>query len=663
MLEALLNSGSRKAVFGVLLSCAIATYVGCPVTQQDDAGLHSPVTTCYTMVADKKVIDLAACPRWDLERHFGYKNPSDPAIDADLGALEVQCKQFQQNYDGKLDEHLLQAIRVYESIVTGSSKISSYISLSYDTQLENTELQKRKGAINQRMAEVSGDYLTFFELQLAELPDDAVHKQMEATPELRSFDAYIKDTRKEKPHNLSQEVERALTVRSPYTGTSNVVDFYERALSKLRFQLDDEKDLNLEVLLSRLSNSKDAGVRQRALQTLNDGLEQVEDVAALSLNVVMGSWLIEKKERNHTAVRSRRNLSNNVPDKVVDALLEAVRGAGTPLCKRHYSLKKALLHKTQGLDKFTWADRNAALDIGAKDQDETYTWEEAVAAVKSGYQKFSPTMADLFQGMVDEKRIDVPAVDGKKGGAYCSAAVPGIGPFQLLNFEGTKGDVMTLAHESGHGCHDILAYPQGILQFHPPLTLAETASIFGEMIVFRDLLAKAPSKEDRLAMLMSKIDDIVNSVVRQCSFDNYEQQVHEARAKGQLAPADFCQMWEKSVVDYYGAPGEIFDSYDDSSHLWTYVSHFHNVPFYVYSYAFADLVVGSLYGVYQQSSDGFEDKLLELLRAGGTKGFVEALAPFGLDPSQPDFWTNALEAHLGGLLNEAEELSKELGYL
>jgi len=282
--------------------------------------------------------------------------------------------------------------------------------------------------------------------------------------------------------------------------------------------------------------------------------------------------------------------------------------------------------------------------------------------VRAGYNKFSPVMADLFMDMVNTKRIDVPAENGKRGGAYCASAF-GCGPFQLLNFTGTQRDVATLAHESGHGCHNMLSYEQGILQFHPPLTLAETASIFGEMIVFRDLLDKAPSKEDRLALLLSKIDDIVNSVVRQCSFDNFEEQVHNARAGAQLTPEDLCSMWNKSCVGYYGEPGEVFDHYDDTSHLWTYVSHFHNVPFYVYSYAFADLVVGSLYGVYQENSDGFEEKLLDLLRAGGTKDFVDALSPFGLDPSEPSFWKNALEAHLGGMLKEAEELSKELGYI
>jgi len=289
-------------------------------------------------------------------------------------------------------------------------------------------------------------------------------------------------------------------------------------------------------------------------------------------------------------------------------------------------------------------------------------------------------MAGLFQEMVDEKRIDVPAQNGKRGGAYCSSSY-GHGPFQLLNFTGTQRDVATLAHESGHGAHFMLSYKQGILQFHPPLTLAETASIFGEMIVFRDLLAKAPSDEDRLAMLMGKIDDIINSVVRQCGkfistlvwairltrrvlstgFDAFEEKVHSGRAAGTLTPDEMTEAWQETMVAYYGPEGEVFDSYADTSHLWTYVSHFHNVPFYVYSYAFADLVVGSLYGVYQKTPDGFEEKLLELLGAGGVKGFREALEPFGLDPADPVFWKDSIDAHLGSLMEEAETLAAKLG--
>ncbi len=248
----------------------------------------------------------------------------------------------------------------------------------------------------------------------------------------------------------------------------------------MKFDLDGEGKpmVNMEVLLSRLSSSKDSNVRAKCLKMLNDGLrDSIVRVAALSLSTVSGGWLIENKERDYATLRSRRNLDNNCPDNVVESLLKGVRSEGVLLCQRYYGLKKKILQATQGLEKFMWSDRNAPIDIGdGTGGDEKITWESAVEMVERGYRKFSPHMADLFVGMVKEKRIDVPAVDHKKGGAYCSGVIPGVGPFQLLNFDGTKHDVATLAHESGHGCHDILAYKQGYLQYHPPLTLAETGT-------------------------------------------------------------------------------------------------------------------------------------------------------------------------------------------
>ena len=297
----------------------------------------------------------------------------------------------------------------------------------------------------------------------------------------------------------------------------------------------------------------------------------------LSLNMVAGSWHIENKERGFKTLRSQRNLSNNLPDDVVDSLLEAVR--------RRRRLLQKVLHPEEANLKVDARRRN--LHVGRSQRLHRHRHARRQVLVgrsrrprRKGYNKFSPTMAKLFMDMVNEKRIDVPAQDGKRGGAYCSSSF-GSGPFQLLNFTGTQRDVATLAHESRHERDFILCYEQGILQFHPPLTLAETASIFGEMIVFRDLLEKTPSDADRLAMIMSKVDDIINSVVRQCSFDRFEEKVHSARANGQLTPEEMSTMWLECTKEYYGEEGEVFDSYADISALWMYVSHFHNVPFYV----------------------------------------------------------------------------------
>jgi len=600
-------------------------------------------------------------PRWDLSR-FGFESPFDSKLDDRVNEIRDRAARFKASFEGKLESELLDAVTEYQEIITKKSAISCYTSLSFDTALNNDSLKKRKAEISEKHAQITGNSLEWFELDLAAMEEGPLTAQYAKKPKLNDFKSFIDEARRQRPHNLAKDVERALTVRQPYSGKTPAVQFFDQELSLLRFDLgtEDLKDVNMEVLLSRLGSSKDAAFRRIALKALNSGLQgSMARIAGLSLNMVCGSWLIENKERGYTNLRSRRNLDNNVPDAVIDSLLKGVREAGVPLSKRYYGLKKAILKKTQGLEQFHWSDRNAPIDVGATD-DAKISWGAAVDMVEAGYSKFSPTMAGMFKDMIAEKRIDVPAVNHKKAGAYCSGVVPGLGPFQLLNFDGSKQDVATLAHESGHGCHDILAYPQGTLQYHPPLTLAETASIFGEMIVFRDLLAKAPSKADRLAMLIEKIDDVVNSVVRQCSFDYFEELVHSARVKGDVAPEEMCKLWQQAVVDYYGPEGEVFDKYDDISHLWAYVPHFHHVPFYVYSYAFADLVVGSLYNAYLVSPDGFEAKLLDLLRAGGTKDFVTALTPFGLEPQNPAFWAKALEAHIGGLVEEAEKLAAEL---
>ena len=584
--------------------------------------------------------------------------------------LLFSFSNFQATYEGKLEElSLLSAIQEYEEISKRKTLVSSYLHLSYDVSLDDDNLKKRKGALSQRQSEIYGDNLEWFSLDVADLDDAILASQYEKEPSLTAFKSFIDELRRQKPHNLSKDVERALTVRSPYVGTRPLVSFFDKELSLMRFKLDEDgEEVNMEVLLSRMQSSNDAAFRAKCLQVLNEGLAgSVSRTAALSLSSVAGGWLIENKERKYTNLRSRRNLDNNCPDEVVDSLLVGVRSAGIPLCKRFYTLKKSILQKTQGLDKFCWSDRNAPIDIGGVSNDKI-SWDSAVAMVKKGYSQFSPKFAEMFMSMVDEKRIDVPAANGKKGGAYCAGVIPGIGPFQLLNFDGTKQDVATLAHESGHGVHDILAYQQGYLQYHPPLTLAETASIFGEMIVFRDLLAQSSSREEELTLLMSKIDDVVNSVVRQCSFDRFEELVHTAREKGELSADELDEYWMSALREYYGKEGDAggdspFDSYENTSHLWSYVPHFHHVPFYVYSYAFADLVVGTLYNNFLTNKDGFEGRLLALLSAGGTKDFADALGPFGLDPTSSTFWTEALTAHLGELVNEAEKIAKELGYV
>lgn len=380
--------------------------------------------------------DKAEMPRWDLNARFGFDSPFATAIDEHMEETKKRAVAFKETYEGKLLEDgtsLLAAIAEMEEIAARKSLVSSYLSLSLDVALNDDALKKRRGALSQLSSEITGNYLEWFELDVARMTEPEMQGQFHKEPGLQKYASYLEEVRRQRPHNLEKNVERALTVRSPYSGTRPLVSFFDKELSLMRFSFDDSNDgngetVNMEVLLSRLSSSKDASVRAKCLQLLNDGLGgAVSRVAALSLSSVAGSWLIENKERHYQDLRSRRNLDNNCDDATIDSLLAGVRTAGVPLCKRYYAMKKEILKQTQGLEVFRWSDRNAPMDISTKNKDskeeekkeEKISWDVAVKMVERGYHKFSPRMASLFMDMVNEKRIDVPATDGKKGGAYC----------------------------------------------------------------------------------------------------------------------------------------------------------------------------------------------------------------------------------------------------
>jgi oligoendopeptidase F len=330
-------------------------------------------------------------PRWELNERFGFSSPMDPAIDDYVKETAVQAKAFQEKYDGKLnDVPLKQVIADYEQIAIRRGKISSYLSLAYDTQLDNDELKKRKGALGQLQSQTYGDHLNWFSLDLAAMDDAALQTQYEKDPSLKDYQAYIDEERRFKPHNLAKDVERALTVRGAWTGTRMTVSFFDKELSLMRFVIKEgDEPVNMEVLLSTLGSSKDAAVRASCLKALNEGLGgPVGRVAALSLSSVAGSWHIENQERKYQNLRTQRNLGNNCPGEVVDSLLLGVRTAGVPLCKRYYTLKKGILKQTQGLEQFRWSDRNAPIDInGDGKDDDRIPWKECVKIVEKGVRR------------------------------------------------------------------------------------------------------------------------------------------------------------------------------------------------------------------------------------------------------------------------------------
>jgi len=597
----------------------------------------------------------AASARWDLT--VFYTGIDDPRLDADLAGLERSAKEFNQNFKGQLKTKLGAALAAYAEITMLSNKLFGYLALESSLDLNDDAVKTKMADADRRWSLAAGSDLTFFDLELAKLSKAAIDRQAAADPYVRRHLPYIAAVRRDRPHMLSEPVESALAKRSPF-GPSSWSEFYEQIEADLRFPFDG-KQMTLEEILHVISEDDLADRRGAALKILNDGFKgYFAKYAAQTLNVIAGKKAVEDKERHYAGPMSARNEGNAVPDGVVDALHQAVKDTAGPLARRYYRLKQRLL----GLDRMRWSDRNAKLPL---DVQGGIPYDQALRQVTEAYRDFSPTLAGLVEQVSSGRGIDAPVEPGKASGAYCQSLVlPGQRPISLvlLNYLGSQRDVMTLAHELGHAVHGLLAgAAQGPLMDGTPMAYAETASVFGEMTVFNHLrseLEKSGDKRALLALLVSKIDDIINTSVRQISFSNFERRVHESHRR--LSVEELNGIWMDVTREMYGADGEVF-AYQDMDHLWAYVSHFHR-PFYVYSYAFGELLTHSLYAQRRRLGERFEPLYLDLLRAGGTKNAVDLLKPFGLDPTDANFWNEGIRVSLGTMVDEAEKLADELGY-
>ncbi len=593
--------------------------------------------------------------RWDLS--FLYAGIDDPGLDRDLKDALRRCGTFKKQFKGGLKRKLGAAMRAYADLSARIDKIGVYLHLAHSTDVENQKLNAKRADVSLALSQASGEHLVFFEHELVALTDREIRRQAKKDAFLTKHMPWIEQVRRFKPHLLSEPVEGALAKRSPF-GPGAWSDFYDEVEADLRFPLDG-KNLTLTEILHVMSDDGGREKRARALKALNAGLGGgFAKYSAQTLWQTAGSGALEDKERGYAHPMQSRNMSNRVPDKVVEALHEAVTDIGGPLARRWYTLKAKLL----GLKTLRWSDRNAHLPF----EDRSIVPFEVAQheIVLPAYESFSPTLAGLIrEELVGKKRIDAPAGPNRESGAYCmSFVMPDGTPISLnfLNYMGSKRDVMTIAHEEGHAVHGLLAgVSQGALQMHAPMAYAETASVFGEMTTFRFLqerLAKSGTVEERLALVAGKIDDMLNTVVRQISFSNFERKLHGAGKK--LSPDDLDAIWMDVTREFYGKDGEVF-VYGDMEHLWAYIGHFHR-PFYVYSYAFGELLTQSLYARKDAYGKKFEPLYLDLLRAGSTKDAVGLMKPFGLDPRKPDFWSEGLKNSLGALVSEAEKLAKKL---
>jgi oligoendopeptidase F len=613
----------------------------------------------------EKTIESAELIRWDLS--ILYTDINDPRLDADLSELRAMAKHFSETYKGRLGELLDGAIKDYSEIEMLSGKINSYLFLRESTDLTNAAIKAKHAAFQRELSAIRGEHLTFFELELVQLSDETLKTFYERDAVVSKHRPWIEHIRTFKRHFLSEPVESALVKRSPFD-SSAWADFFDEVEADLNFQFRGGTK-NLTEMMHLIAESKDSAERAEALQTVNSGMAgPFAKYSAQTLYMVAGLKAVEDKERGYAHPMDLRNKANRIPDSVVNVLHNAVTTLGGTLTRRYYKLKARHL----GLGVIRWSDRNAPMPFA----DTTMIpFDEAAAIVKGSYESFSPTLTSLVKSFFADRRIDVPVAKEKRSGAFNSSHVlPGGKPvsFTLMNYLGSNRDVMTLAHELGHGVHGILAgEAQGPLMFHAPIAYCETASVFGEMTTFtflKERLIRAGDKKSLLALIMAKIDSTINTVVRQIGFSNFERRLHgmdetyttwSEPKKHSVEELD--AIWLETAQELYGKEGEIF-TYENSEHLWAYIPHFHS-PFYVYGYAFGELLTQSLYAQRQRLGAKFEPLYLDLLRSGATKDVVELLAPFGLDARNEAFWKDGITVSLGALIEEAEELSRGMGVI
>jgi len=584
-------------------------------------------------------------PSWDLSDL--YKAPEDAALTADLARAEEQARSFQKRLGGQLaglsGDALAKALLEYEAIEEVLGRVMSFAQLLFAADAQDSENGRFYQTMQERVTQISS-HLVFFTLELNNVSEAALEEKIKASPALARFRPWLRDLRVWLPHQLSDEMERMLHEKE-VTGRAAWNRLFDETMANMTVLVSGE-ELSVSAALNKLSDS-DRAVREAAAKGVSEAFGSRIRLFSLITNTLVKDKEVMDKWRNHPRPGSSRNRANMVEDEVVDALVTAVRDSFPRLSHRYYTMKAKWL----GLEKLMHWDRNAPLP---RDADSTIPWPQAVQQVRAAYAGFSPEMERLAAPFFDKPWIDAALRPGKSGGAFAHPTVPSAHPYLLLNYHGKARDVMTLAHELGHGVHQRLAAEQGYLMSSTPLTLAETASVFGEMLTFRALLDAETDPAKRRLLLAGKVEDMLNTVVRQIAFYRFETLLHDERRNGELSSERIGEIWMQVQRE---SLGPIFDFTPDYACYWAYIPHFVHSPFYVYAYAFGDCLVNALYGVYRDGSvPDFEGKYLAMLKAGGTLRHRELLAPFGLDASRPDFWTRGLDV-ISGFIDELEQTS------
>ncbi|MCF6344367.1 MAG: M3 family oligoendopeptidase [Devosiaceae bacterium] len=589
-------------------------------------------------------------PQWDLSDL--YSGIDSLEFKQDLDRAKSEAKSFEENYKNKLENltkagSLLEAIKSYEALSDLTGKLGSFAFLNYAQKTDDANRAKFMGDCQEALTNLSTN-LIFFSLELNQIDEDVLEAALNKDKELTRYRYWFKELRKSKPYQLEERIEELFHDKS-VTGRSAWNRLFDETMASLKFDVAGEdgesESLGLEATLNLLTD-KDEKKRKSGFEAIVTTLKENQRLFTHITNVLAKDKEISDRWRKFEDIADSRHLANSVEREVVDALEQAVRQAYPRLSHRYYKMKAKWLGKEQ-LE--AW-DRNAPLPTS---EEQLYDWDSATKIVLDAYGDFSPELAELAKPFFNSGWIDAEVKQGKSPGAFAHPTVPSAHPYLMLNYLGKPRDVMTLAHELGHGVHQRLAASQGALMASTPLTLAETASVFGEMLTFQSLLENAKDKKQRFTMLSQKVEDMLNTVVRQIAFYSFERKVHTARRKGELKAEQIDAMWLEVSKESLGDGVILNEGYES---FWAYIPHFIHSPFYVYAYAFGDCLVNSLYAKYQENPNGFAEKYLELLAAGGSKHHSELLKPFGLDASDKDFWSLGLNM-IEGMIDELENLS------
>jgi oligoendopeptidase F len=582
-------------------------------------------------------------PEWDLSDLYASEDAAE--LQADLTWLKQSCIDFSNDYEGKLAQlnadEMLKAVERYEAIDIIAGRIMSFAGLRYYQLTTDPERAKFMSDMQDKLTEHTTK-LVFYGLEFNRLDEEALSKLLSQNTALARYKPVFDRMRAMKPYQLSDEMEKFLHDQS-VVGATAWNRLFDETIASLVFTIDGE-DLPLEAATNELSE-QDRDTREAAAREIARVLRENTSLFARVHNTLAKDKEIEDRWRKMPTPQTGRHLSNHVEAEVVEALRNAVVAAYPKLSHRYYALKAKWL----GLETMQVWDRNAPLPI---EDDKLVDWTAAQEMVLSAYAEFSPEMAEIAKQFFTKSWIDAAVKPGKAPGAFAHPTVTTVHPYVMLNYLGKPDDVMTLAHELGHGVHQVLAAQQGELLSSTPLTLAETASVFGEMLTFRKLLAAAKTPQERKVLLAGKVESMINTVVRQIAFYDFECKLHAARAEGELTPDQINAIWMSVQGESLGPVFEFMDGYET---FWSYIPHFVHSPFYVYAYAFGDGLVNALYAVYEEGDPEFQAKYFDMLRAGGSKHHTELLAPFGLDASDPKFWDKGLSM-ISAMIDELEAM-------